>query len=195
MQTFDVVMIAVLAGATLFGFLKGMAWQLASLASLVLSYLAALRLSEPLAHFFGEQAPWNRFVAMLVIYLVVSLAIWLAFRVVAGFMDRLKLREFDRQLGGLLGAAKGLLFCLAITFFCVTLSTSSREWVLTSRSGYYISGLLRRADAVMPKELHDVLDPYLDKLEQGLDPHAPPPSPGLEPEARTLTELRPIPIR
>ena len=195
MQTFDVVMIAVLAGATLFGFVKGMAWQLASLASLVLSYLAALRLSEPLAHFFGEQAPWNRFVAMLVIYLVVSLAIWLAFRVVARFMDRLKLREFDRQLGGLFGAAKGLLLCLAITFFCVTLSTGSREWVLASRSGYYISDLLRRADTVMPKELHDVLDPCLDKLEQGLDPLAPQPGPPLEPESRTLTELRPIPIR
>ena len=30
--------------------------------------------------------------------------------------------------------------------------------------------LLDRADAVMPKELHEVLDPYLDKLEQELDP-------------------------
>ena len=32
MQTYDIIMLAVLAGSTLFGFVKGMAWQLASLA-------------------------------------------------------------------------------------------------------------------------------------------------------------------
>ena len=39
-----------------------MAWQIASLASLVVSYFAALRFSAQLAPYFGEQAPLNRFV-------------------------------------------------------------------------------------------------------------------------------------
>ena len=38
----------------MFGFWKGMAWQLASLASLVVSYIAALQFSERLAPTFGE---------------------------------------------------------------------------------------------------------------------------------------------
>jgi len=88
----------VLAAATLFGFWKGMAWQLASLASLVVSYFAALRFSPVLAPMFGSQEPFNRFVAMLVVYLVVSLVIWLAFRVVGDAIDRLRLQEFDRQV-------------------------------------------------------------------------------------------------
>ena len=54
----------------MFGFWKGMAWQIASLASLVVSYFAALRFSEQLAPMFGDQAPLNRFVAMLAIYIV-----------------------------------------------------------------------------------------------------------------------------
>jgi hypothetical protein len=37
METYDIVMLAVLGLATLFGFLKGFAWQVASLASLILS--------------------------------------------------------------------------------------------------------------------------------------------------------------
>jgi membrane protein required for colicin V production len=101
--------------------------------------------------------------------------IWLAFRVVAGFIDRVRLKEFDRQMGALCGAAKGVLVCVAITFFAVTLSSKARGAVLHSRSGYYIALLLERANAVMPKELHEVLDPYLNKLEHGLDPSDQPP--------------------
>lgn len=43
MEPYDILMLVVLAGATVFGAWKGMAWQLASLSSLVVSYLAALR--------------------------------------------------------------------------------------------------------------------------------------------------------
>ena len=112
----------------------------------------------------------NRFIAMFVLYMGTSLAIWLLFRIVRGFVDRVRLKEFDHQMGALFGAAKGVLLCVAITFFAVTLSTKARAAVLKSRSGHYIALLLNRADAVMPKELHDVLDPYLDKLEHELDP-------------------------
>jgi membrane protein required for colicin V production len=150
-----------------------MAWQVASMASLVLSYLVALRFSERLAPRFGEQAPLNRFIAMFVLYMVTSLVIWLIFRIVADFINRVRLREFDRQMGALFGAAKGVLFCVAITFFAVTLSERARSAVLESRSGYMIARLLDRADTVMPRELHGLLDPYLNKLEDGLK--SPPP--------------------
>lgn len=49
MQTYDMVMLAVLGCATLFGLLKGFAWQLASIASLVLSYFCAYRFADQLA--------------------------------------------------------------------------------------------------------------------------------------------------
>jgi len=173
MELYDIFMLVVLVGATVFGAWKGMAWQLTSVASLALSYLVALRFSNQLAPYLSDQAPWNRFEAMLILYAGVSLLTWLAFRIVSGFIDRVKLKEFDRQLGALVGAAKGVLLCVAITFFAVTLSTRARDSILHSRSGYYISLLLSRADAVMPKEIHHVLDPYLDKLERELDPAAP----------------------
>ena len=170
MQMYDIVMVGVLVGATAFGAIKGMAWQLASLASFVLSYFVSLRYSEQLAPMFGEESPWNRFVAMAVLYLGCSLLIWLAFRVVADFIDRVRLKEFDHQIGALFGVAKGVLLCVVLTFFALTLSTGLRESVLQSRSGYYIARLIDEADAVMPREVHAVLDPYLHKLEQELEP-------------------------
>src|SRR5215475_1105258 len=116
MDWYDIVMLVVLGGATLLGAWKGMAWQIASLGSLVLSYFLALRFSAQLAPLFGASAPLNRFVAMLVIYLATSVVVWCAFRLVAGFMDRIKLRDFDHQVGALFGLFKGVLLCLAITF-------------------------------------------------------------------------------
>lgn len=170
MQSYDIVMLVVLLGTTVFGDWKGMAWQVASMASLVVSYAAALHFSEPLAHNFGQQAPLNRFIAMAVIYAGTSLAIWLLFRIVRNMIDRVRLQEFDRQMGAILGAAKGVLFCVAITFFAVTLSDQARSAALHSRSGHFIAVLLDRAEGVMPRELHDVLSPYLNTLEDGLDP-------------------------
>jgi membrane protein required for colicin V production len=166
MQVYDIIMLAVLAVATLYGFWRGMAWQIASLASLVASYFVSLHFSPQLAPLFGRQAPLNRFAAMLAIYLGTSLAIWLVFRLVRQFIDRVRLTEFDRQAGALFGAAKGILLCLAVTFFALSLSARSRESILSSRSGYYIARLLDQAEAVMPRELHEVLNPYLRRFDQ-----------------------------
>lgn len=170
MQPYDLVMLSVLAAATLFGFVKGMAWQVASLASLVASYFVSLRFSGVLAPYIKQPEPLNRFIAMLALYLATSLAIWLAFRAVSQAMARVRLKEFDRQVGGLIGAAKGTLLCVAITFFVVSLSPRGRDLVLASRSGPYIARLIQRADPIMPLEIHAVLDPYLRKLEAELEP-------------------------
>jgi len=109
MELYDICMLVVLVGTTVFGAWKGMAWQVASSASLVASYAVALRFSAQLAPRFGEQAPLNRFIAMFVLFAGTSLVIWLLFRVVAGFLNRMRLKEFDRQMGALFGAAKGSL--------------------------------------------------------------------------------------
>jgi len=182
MTPYDILMILVLAGATVFGAWKGMAWQIASLSSLAVSYFVALRFSPQLAPLFGQQAPLNRFLAMLAIYLGTSLVIWMAFRIVAGVIDRVKLKEFDRQVGALFGFAKGALLCVAITFFAVTLSALARDKVLESRSGPTIARLLNRAPAVMPPELHDMLRPYMERMEKELN----------SPQAKSAEETAPL---
>ena len=99
MQIYDIVMIGVLVGTAVFGAIKGLAWQLAALGSLIASYFVALRFSPALAGWFGESAPWNRFAAMALLYVATGITVWYLFRYVKDFIDRMKLREFDRQLG------------------------------------------------------------------------------------------------
>lgn len=170
MQPYDMVMIGVLASATLLGFVKGMARQIASLAAIVGSYLLALRLSPELAKHIAQPEPLNRYLAMLAIYLAGSLVIWLVYRQVSQIIARVQLREFDRQIGALFGAAKGLLLCMTITFFAVTLSAKSRETVLASQSGNRLSRVMLEAGPLMPKELQATLGPYLNEFERKLAP-------------------------
>lgn len=172
MQTYDLLMIVVLVAATLFGFWKGMAWQIASLASLVVSYIASLKFSTQLAPMFGQQAPLNRFVAMLAIYVGTSFIIWTLFRFISGAIDKVRLEAFDKQLGAMFGFAKGVLLCIAVTFFAVTILPQPQgEAIVSSQSGRYIVALLDKAHSVFPPEVHQVIDPYLNRIEQRLNPN------------------------
>jgi membrane protein required for colicin V production len=168
--TYDLVMLGVLLAATAFGAWKGLAWQVASLAAIFASYVVAYRYRESVAAWIPVQAPWRVFLAMLLLYLATSLAIWVAFRGVSRLIDRVKLKAFDRQIGALLGFAKGVVLCILITLFSVTLlGDSQRSAIVKSHSGYYIAVLLDRARGVMPGEIHEVLQPYLDVLDEGLE--------------------------
>jgi membrane protein required for colicin V production len=171
MQNYDLLMIGVLVAATIFGYWKGMAWQLASLAALVVSYFASLKFGDQLAPLFGQQAPLNKFIAMLAIYAGTSLIIWTMFRLISGFIDKVKLQSFDEQLGALFGFAKGVLLCVGITFFAVTFFPGQAEAIIGSESGHYIVALLDKAHSVCPPEFHQVVDPYLNKIEQRLNPN------------------------
>jgi membrane protein required for colicin V production len=169
MESYDLIMLCVVAIGTMFGAWKGLAWQLASLTSIFASYFIAYRFREPVAEVIGASPPWNIFLAMLILYLGSSLVIWLVFRFVSDIIDRVKLKEFDRHAGAALGFCRGVLWCVIITLFAVTLlRESQKKTIIESRSGYYIALLLDKSHVVMPEEIHDVLSPYIHSLDERL---------------------------
>lgn len=170
MQTYDYLMLFILGGLTLYGYAKGMAWQVAYLTSFFVSYFVAVKFSNQLAPVFGDAAPWNKFAAMAAIYIGFSLITWMVFRVIRGGINKVKLQSFDRQMGALVGAARGVLWCVGVTFFAVTLlPDNTKQQIIGSQSGRYIAKLLDKADVVFPQEIHQVLDPHLNRLEQELN--------------------------
>ena len=167
METYDIIMLVVLIGTALFGAIKGFAWQLASIGSTVVSYMVAYNFREPLSQSIHAEPPWNRFLAMLILFIGTSLVIWVAFRMVSNTIDRLRLKEFDRQIGALFGLAKGGLYCILVTMFGVTLlGESVREKIVVSRSGHYIASVLDRSEAIIPEEFQEVVGPYLQRFDQ-----------------------------
>jgi membrane protein required for colicin V production len=170
LEGYDLVMLGILAGAALLGYFKGMVWQLAWIAGIVASSYVAFRFGAMLAPFFGTQAPWNRFAAMLAVYVGTSLAVWLVFRVISGAINAVHLSAFDHQLGLLLGLAKGVLICVVVTFFSVTLAPAYRHQIVASRSGRLVAELIVRADTYLPKEIHDTVDPFVKQFEKQFEP-------------------------
>jgi len=168
MQAYDVFMLTVLIAAVAWGAWKGLAWQIASIASIVASYFVAVNFRAPVAKLFHYDPPeWNNFLAMLVLYLGTTLIIWVAFSLVREFLERVQLKEFDRQVGGIVGGAKGILICTVITLFTMGLGTDAqRQAVVSSRSGYYIARLLEKVEPLMPAEYRQRLAQTITQLEQ-----------------------------
>ena len=167
MEIYDIIMLVILIGAALFGAIKGFAWQLASIASILVSYFVAYRFREPFSQSIQADPPWNRFLAMLILYVGTALVVWVLFRMVSGTIDRMRLREFDRQIGALFGLAKGGLYCILITMFAVSLMGDNiRGKIVESRSGRYIARVLDRSQAVIPPEIHEVVEPYLNRFDE-----------------------------
>lgn len=168
MQAYDVFMLTVLGAAIAWGAFKGLAWQIASIASIGLSYFVAVNFRGPVSQFFHYDPPeWNNLLAMLVLYIGTSVVIWVAFNLIRDFLEKVQLKEFDRQIGGLVGGVKGVLICTVITMFTVGLGTETqRQAVVTSRSGYYIARLLEKVEPLLPAEYQQQLAQTIDQLEQ-----------------------------
>ncbi len=169
MQAYDLIMLIVLGMATILGAIKGFAWQVASLASIFISYLVAYRFRGQVSEMIHAAPPWNQFLAMLLLYVGTSFVIWVGFRLLSGGIDKVKLKEFDRHIGAAFGLAKGLIYCLLITMFAMSLlGPKQQSAICQSRSGYYIASALDKGVGILPKEIHDVVGPYLRQLDEKL---------------------------
>jgi membrane protein required for colicin V production len=169
MSIYDILMLIIFVGSILFGAWKGLAWQVASLSAIVVSYLVAINFGDELAAFLQADPPWNKFGAMLILFLGTSLVIWMIFGRVRESIKKMHLASFDRQAGALLGAVKGALLCMVVTMFGVALlGNSTAEAICFSKSGGYITRGINQLSAVVPDEIHGVLAPYIDKFNQAL---------------------------
>lgn len=163
-MAYDLCMLAVLAFTTVRGAMKGVAWQLAAIAALVLCFLFATPLSVVVAPLIHVDPPLNRWIAMLAIYLVFSFGCFAAARAVRSGLESMKFEDYDKHLGALFGLLKGATFCVVVTFFSVCLSERACDYVLRTYSGYASAVILNQLQPVMPTELAGVLRPYLNHI-------------------------------
>jgi membrane protein required for colicin V production len=169
MQTYDIVMLVILAVATLTGAIKGLVWQVASLASLIASYLVAFKYGQVVAGWIPAGRPWNVIFAMLGLFVVTAAAIWFVCQLIHDWLDRVKLKSFDRQIGALLGLLKGVIFCILLTGVAVTFfGPTVRGAVARSQAGHVIGRVLDRSADFLPEEMNEVLEPFVELVNRQL---------------------------
>ena len=167
MSFYDIIILAVLFGAMYFGYTKGLAWQIASVAAVVVSYFAAVRFRGQVAPFVQADPPYNYIAAMLIIFIACSLVIWMVYAYVNRSLEKAELDGFNRQIGALVGAVLGVLLIMVITMFSVSLlGTTAHDSIHKSRLGGYVVRGISLVQAFVPEELDASLDPHFEKFYQ-----------------------------
>lgn len=159
MTPYDALMIGVVVAGMIWGAIRGITWQLASLASLVLGYASAMTLSGQIAPYLPGQPVVARALSMLIAYVAISAGIFGVAWLVRATLRRLKFEAYDRHLGMLLGGAEGALLGIVLTLFVLSLAPRTREPILGSWSGRVVGGLLAAVGPVLPGEIRAELEP------------------------------------
>ncbi len=155
MTLYDAAMLGVVVAGMIWGAIRGITWQVASIASLVLGYVVAVPTSAQLAPRFPGDPVVARGLALLVTYACVSGGVFLAAWMVRETLRRLRFEAFDRHLGMILGGLEGALLGVVATVFVVSLSPRSRDPILTSPTG----SVLHATQGILPAEIRDHLTP------------------------------------
>lgn len=172
MSIYDVLMLIVLGGAIFIGWWKGIAWQVASIVSIALSYFVALNFRGTVAPMISVEEPWNKAIAMFLLFIGTALAVWILFGFIRTTIEKMQLKSWDRQAGALLGAIKGGLLCMVITLFGVTiLGEANKRAIINSHSGRMITKGINRLAVAVPEELRVKIDGYLNDFNDEVDKH------------------------
>lgn len=167
-QFFDIIALVLVGWLTVRGAMRGAMNQITSVAAVVISWIVAAKFSPTLAPMISDEPPWNKVLAMLLLFIGTSFVIWLLHGWISRLLQSIKLKGFDRQMGALLGLTKGLLLCLVLTFFGVTLTERTRSFVLGSQSGKYFALAIGKISAVIPEDVSIILKKNLEGFNDSL---------------------------
>jgi uncharacterized membrane protein required for colicin V production len=162
---YDLLTLGILMYAMFRGAMKGIVWQLATIAALLMCFFFSGSLSAAVAPFIRVEPPLNQWIAMFILYLGFSFVSFGVARALHEMIESMRIEALDRHLGAILGLVKGGMFSLFLTFFLVTLSHSARETIISSESGYVAAVVIDRLDPVIPGDLHALLEPYIRRLD------------------------------
>lgn len=154
----DGLVVAFLVLQTFLGWRRGLLWQVAGVASMILGVLLGWWLAPSLGRFANQHIASNRLHARLVAFLFVLGTVGLATRLLAawaqvraerglGKQERELRRAEDRILGGMFGAFKGCVLVLIIVATAAAYYPQSDVW-----QSSVLAGRVARAGSLLLPE-------------------------------------------
>jgi uncharacterized membrane protein required for colicin V production len=161
---YDFAVLGVLVYCMARGASRGLVFQLATIAGIILCLMFAETFSGIVGPHISLQPPLNEWVTMFGAYLFFSFIAFGAARMLTKGIEGAGLKEYNSHLGAVFGLAKGVVVCLVATFFLATLD-ATHNVIANSRSGYYAAVTMQRLHPIMPEKLHDALNRYIHSLD------------------------------
>lgn len=141
-RSFDIVVVIILLLLTARGMWTGFIRQIASIVAMVLAFVITARQHESFYHFILPFLS-NPQVAFIISYVILFGAIYLAVLLLGlglkKVIDIVLLSWFDRTLGGLLGAAKGVFLSVLIFMVLASVMSGSNNFLRKSFSYPYLA--------------------------------------------------------
>lgn len=169
MAALDWVLLVVLLGSVLIGAWRGLVFEVLSLASWVLAFIAARLWGETVGTWLpmqdvdeGLRTGAGFVIAFIAALFALGVVIWL----IGKLVTMVGLRPFDRALGALFGAVRGLLLLVLIALvFLLTPMRESQIWNTSVLAPYLVSAVsvLR---PWMPQEMGRHWSSLVDQLTE-----------------------------
>ena len=123
MNVVDIILIVLIAGAAINGFVKGFFVELASIASLILGIWAAVQFSSLVQHWLSKYVSWStdamRLASFILIFVFVVILVHLIATLTEKFVQAIALSIFSRLAGAIFGALKAA-FILSILMIIIS---------------------------------------------------------------------------
>ena len=163
----DIVILVIIVGLILHGMIIGLIRGAFDIAGIIIGYILAIQ--------FNDTIRIPRFLAFLLIFIVVVIAISVLGRFISKALHATPLGVFDRLFGGVLGLIKGFIISFVFILIVLLVNRTSKtvhesqiaplvikggvtmSYVLPKRWFEKIKGIVTRKELVMPGAVHGFL--------------------------------------
>jgi len=172
----DLVALAILLYCAFKGASRGLLSQLSWVIALLLCFKFSGQLAPAIEPMIGVAPPLKQWLAMLAVYVGLCGVSFVVAGMLSSWMAKAKIIDFDKHLGGILGFVKGVVICMTVMFFAITMSPSMRQIVSQTYSGYAAALILHNSKYLIPllpenavPTVQNVIDNFNRSLQAGND--------------------------
>jgi membrane protein required for colicin V production len=158
--TLDWIAVALLLVSMLLGLVRGLVFEVISLAGWVVAFVAAQWLAEDVGRWlpFGDPAAsWRYAAGFVLVFVGVAFGVGLLAALTRKLVAAIGLRPVDRILGGVFGVARGAVAMLAVAVVVHLLALSDSAWWHGSRSAIVLDAALQGLKPALPDKLASYL--------------------------------------
>ena len=146
----DLVVLGILLFCAVRGAARGLLSQLSWVIALLLCFKFSGTLAPAIEPMIGVDPPLKQWLAMLAVYVGLCGVSFVVAGMLSSWMAKAKILDFDKHLGGILGFVKGVIICMTVMFFAITMSIPMRQIVSQTYSGYGAALILHNSKYLIP---------------------------------------------